>query len=391
MAYDRPPRPGTRTALRPDERQADLDRLRRQGKNGTEVHESEHELMTYLTLLRLDERFPEAEDIDRLRRANQSVYQTRRALRWGRGNVVDDLSRTNNASYRRAMVAREVRIEREAGKHLSDDEWYALSAACAMLLGSGNCGEYCHLSALFGGRHLRSGETMNMVSGNKFDHMWAELRTDHPKSRDLDVAADAWSPNSATFRIDSKFAFDPASITVFFSINARNGPDYDRQTRSMYERLSKDEKVQKLIKKKLAAWENETPPRDQTWSPTRVLSREFIARAKMNMKNLMRAPDGRTELPRPDEKMQLNIAQQRLEIVVAGVARQLGANVRQSARAPQYFHPHALLAPSAPAARPGAARPPVEDVRYARRPAPRSIADLLASWIGIPARGHRGD
>ncbi|HTH74398.1 MAG TPA: hypothetical protein VL635_08330 [Trinickia sp.] len=317
--------------------------------------------MTYLALLALDQRLPEAEDLDRLRRGNQIAETTRQLFRGGRGNVKDDLERTNHESWRRVAAARDL-FDRVKFDGFPAPELAAISAACAMILGNGNCGEHANAATLIGARHLRPGETMSKVEAQRIDHVWPELRADGAEPSRYDVVPDTWAVGAPAFRGDSRFASKPGATTVVFSVDKQNGQRYDLARQTEFDKLSTDPGALAFLDERLAARKMQTLNKKYIWPATPVVSDRFIATATKNIKYLQKRPNG-------------PLLQQ---IVVAGAARQLGSNVAQSARADALFRP--------PAPRPGLRARLMQCLRYVRHLSARSTSDSFGACLGRPAR-----
>lgn len=340
---DRPPRisdEAMRQFLekRQGERYAELDVLRQavrpDGHDGLAQKKQEH--AAYLTARIIDGRPVEGADLDRLRRGENALLETRALLDVGRGNVDKDIEATKHASTRRTKAARQL----ASGIVSEPPTLYVKEAASALLARAGHCGEFAGVAAYAVGDKVQPDEEAHIVSAEhmNIDHAFVELRT--REGRDHDVVIDGWSAGPAVFATDGHFskgepappselALDPAAAQRF-ATQVRGTLDTLRETKS-------DE-----FEAKFTALERRRfrlPPAQQ-WGEQTVVSTEFAERVYGKTATMTKArlppPPGRSGVlgrlldvlrPKPDERID-HLQPLRPEIVATGVVRDMGQGVK---------------------------------------------------------------
>ncbi|WAT15129.1 type III effector HopX1 [Xanthomonas fragariae] len=184
-------------------------------------------LAAYLLARDMDGRRVHTADVSRLRKANDSIGNTRQLLRFGRGNVDTDLRDTHNESGWRTKSARQLKDElsvRSDGRFVEYAEQMRHSAAAAVVFGSGNCGEYASTTSVYHSSRLGAQETVHHVSGS--NHSWAEARlpVDDPTGSST-IVMDGWAKGPAVLAPDSRFAAMREQLQSNVQLDAANGRD----------------------------------------------------------------------------------------------------------------------------------------------------------------------
>jgi hypothetical protein len=314
------------------ERQAEIDDWLRRFAEAPGVASSEQDLFSYLVLLSLRNVSPDEDGLDRLRRGNQIARTTREQLSGGRGNVLPDLVGTNLRPFVNVLVARDLAEQMKEGKRLTLTEAVAIVSAAILYLQSGNCGEYATVAAVKGAPLLEPSESICKVDSRLRDHAWSELRADRGRASERDVIVDAWSDGVSPLREHSRFAAKLKSLEVHYSFDKHNGTDLERRTQMRLRQIRDVRKFQGVIAVQRDKYEAELRQRDYrmpsgVWPAMPTLSDKFIAQSAKSAERLESRPNG--PLLR--------------QIMAAGAARRLGANVRQAARADELFRPPAPL------------------------------------------------
>jgi len=314
------------------ERQAEIDDWLRRFADAPGVAPSEQDLFSYLVLLSLRNVSPDEDGLDRLRRGNQIARETREDLSGGRGNVLPDLVGTNLRPYVNVQVARALARRLKEGKQLTPTEAVAISSAAPLSLQSGNCGEYANVATVKGIHSLEPSEAVGRVSSRLHNHAWAELRADGARVSERDVIVDAWSDGVSPLREHSRFAAKSKSLEVEYMFDKYHGRELARRTQAQLAYIRANRKLQDFIAVRRGRYEallgqqDDHMPSD-VWPAMPTLSDKFIARSAKSAERLESRPNG--PLLR--------------QIMAAGAARRLGANVRQAARADELFRPPAPL------------------------------------------------
>ncbi|MDV2450602.1 type III effector HopX1 [Xanthomonas hortorum] len=184
-------------------------------------------LAAYLLARDMDGRRVPTADVSRLRKANDSIGNTRQLLRFGRGNVDTDLRDTHNESGWRTKAARQLKDElymRSGGRFVEHAEQMRHSAAAAVVFGSGNCGEYASTTSVYHSSRLGAQETVHYVSGR--NHSWAEARLPaEDATGSSTIVMDGWSTGPAVLAPDSRFAARREQLRSHVQLDAANGRD----------------------------------------------------------------------------------------------------------------------------------------------------------------------
>lgn len=337
-----------------EKRQQELRDMHSTAKAKQGVRLGELSLSSYLLARAIDGRPVEDEDLQSLRKANDTVNETRRTLKYGRGNVKLDLLNTKGESSWRTI----------AGQNICDDQWertkvkgssenfLTLEAATAAFTGAGSCGEHGSVAAHIHAAKLSAGEKVHRVDHRTKDHGWAEssVGTDHEDR----IVMDAWASGSAVFAPDSAYSNDVRQVEILDTWDGRTGPGANaamNRQKQEFDR-SRGEEWQSLQEKMKTPNYRLPPSNTGVLDPTPVIDASFVQRVVAKMKapvNLDRlessgiadenmpaafnspaqapVPDMGEQLPRQENKIRLHN-----EIRAAGVARLLDANVKSATK-----------------------------------------------------------
>lgn len=184
-------------------------------------------LAAYLLARDIDGRRVFQPEMDRLRKANESVGNTRRVLKFGRGNVGTDLRATGNESRFRTKAARQLKAElymRGGGRFVAYAEQMQHSTTAATVLGSGNCGEYTSVTSIRHSSRLDAGETVHYVTSAGHGHAWAEERVPADDvSGASTIVMDGWAKGPAVLAPDSRFAANRGQVESQVQLDAATG------------------------------------------------------------------------------------------------------------------------------------------------------------------------
>lgn len=194
---------------------AGLVRASVEGQASTGIARHELALAAYLTARLIVGRPVDPEDIARLRKANDSVDETRQRLPLGRGNVIEDIDATDGDSMWRANAAHSYayHLDRQHGVPPSDLPQQTLhQAVAATAFAAGRCGEYSPTAAVLHTSRLQPGESLHIVSDSS--HQWTEARIGD--DRDRAVVLDAWASGPPVLAPDGSHTGRPANSTVHY-------------------------------------------------------------------------------------------------------------------------------------------------------------------------------
>ena len=166
----------------------------------------------------------EGTQLDRLKRANETVMETRQALAYGRGNVVVDINDSNGQSAIRAQAGRFVK------RQLPPDYPKGLRiAAGAMAAQAGNCGEHANVAAFLHAAKLGRGEYAYAVGSTTTDHRWAQWHSSNARDPEHDIVMDPWGKGPAIFAVDGAFAGGEYDVGIERQYNRRTGAEAHAQ------------------------------------------------------------------------------------------------------------------------------------------------------------------
>ena len=313
-------------------------------RTGTPLSDGECQLGGYLLARnRLGEPV-EGASFDHLISGNATVMEARGALRYGRGNVHDDIRDSNHQSSRRAEAGRNL-VDKLSSKFSADVQMGAGSttgvfrAAGPMAAQAGNCGEHAAVAAFLHAGKLEEGEQVHCVGSTEMDHSWAEWRGEG-SSGGHRVVMDPWAKGPAIFAEDSAFAANEHGVESRYYYDHATGSTAHKEMQTL------QRKHQRRIEKQLRREMNALGPNFQygdegLFHPTPVVSVDFAYRAANRMQHgphpdLLVPPAEYSTQPFADQVLDAELwkAPLRQEIQATETARMLGADgVHQIAQA----------------------------------------------------------
>jgi hypothetical protein len=271
-------------------------------------------------------------DFASIRRANQTVIDTRRALRHGRGNVRADIDYSGGQSTVRTEAGRRLEerlLEREVPPDIS-------RVASALTAQAGNCAEHADIAAFLHAAHMRDGEQVYTVGHEEIDHAWAEWRGEGAAG-ERRIVMDAHHRGSAIFAEDGAYSHNEDETVRDHDYNRTYGAHVHAEVRKL---------SQKRLKKQFRKEMNKVDPNlryhdDNVWDTTAVVSPEFAASVSeamfrpLNTAPLMPPPEfGGRESAEPVLTGEQWMMPLRHQIHAGRMARRLDANgVQEVARA----------------------------------------------------------
>lgn len=144
--------------------------------------------------------------LEKLRSANQTVAETRRALKYGRGNVSVDVRDSGGASSLRTEAGRLAR--RAIPQKLASGESLnpaVRAVAAALTAQAGMCGEHAHVAGLLHAAKLEEGEHVYVMGSSNPSHNWVEWRGE-TSDRGQGIVIDAWGKASAILAEDGSLS-----------------------------------------------------------------------------------------------------------------------------------------------------------------------------------------
>jgi hypothetical protein len=315
--------------LRQGERREELDRMR-QTVGALPPDKIPH--ASYLLARHVDGRPLEGEDLERLGRGDDTVLQARHGLRRGRGNVDEDIARTDHESSRRVRVAREIVLE--AGE---TNETMAVAAA-ALFLQAGNCLEHADAALALHAIRQAPDETAVVVKPANVDHNFLELRTG--LGREHDVVVDPWADGPAIMASDGRFSA-PQEPDELARLPAELAPraTAELDTRLDELRVFQPQRVESRLDELAQAGFRYG---GEIYPSMDVMSDEFLQRVAHGLDKTVKPGQAReaTALDAMSGAMQTLLGRHpkrdamgpvRNEILAAGIARDLGSRVECAA------------------------------------------------------------
>lgn len=292
------------------------------------LSDGERQLGGYLLARQTVGRPVEGADFDRLRRANETVMEARKALRRGRGNVREDIRDSNGESSVRANAARDVATHLESTSEFSSDVCHT---AVAMAVQSGNCAEHADVAAFLHAPHLGEGEHVYAVGSTVVDHSWAEW---HGQSSDRGdhIVMDPWAKGPAIFADDGAFSANQHEIATRHHYDRETGAHAHAQMQKLQQK--QDRQMQKRLQRSMKKHGPDFRfPESRLWDTTPVVSAELAAQVPRRMfqqPNPARFdPPGELAAQQWTEPVfmdELWMAPLRQQIHATGTARMLGAD-----------------------------------------------------------------
>ncbi|MBN3845989.1 hypothetical protein G3N58_03965 [Paraburkholderia sp. Ac-20342] len=276
------------------------------------------EMAGYLFLRAAKRQHVEGADLADLENGQKALELTREALNHGRGNVKSD----SPAAIVRMVAARTLMtrkipagpaFEQLFGGRTDAVAQTAKAAATAMFTKAGNCGEHSIVAAAMLGAVMEPDQSAQLVSDLHKDHAWTELAR-YPASEQRhpdNVVVDPWADGPAIFAEDGKYSseYDPVVLASFSSLEAKDIlAEAQKGVAALAGFTSPSEAVNETYARNLR-------PSAPEWTPEPVLDQYS---ASYDLYHLEKSRDKET----------IGL---RKEILAAGVARSLGANVANAA------------------------------------------------------------
>jgi hypothetical protein len=305
--------------------QGELRALRRRGKQvKRRLPPHERDLFEYLIRRAVDHRAVEGGELNRVLQGHRAVVTARRLLKYGRGNVGDDVDKTGGESTWRTEAARAAmkKLKAEA-RWLSIEETAAIAAACALALHAGNCSEHAEVVTVLAGVELRRGQTAHVMESTEAGHQWSELHVNGRQPDPGDVVMDAWAKGPAVFREDSRYARVVDQWMSAYHLDRRAADQVVERMAELMGRIHSDD-VQAIIQEKMASLKEQNFRYAERWPSMSVMSNEFFDETNVRLVAL--------ELNEKGSLLK--------QIAAAGAARRLKRNVKQAAEeAHRWFPP----------------------------------------------------
>ena len=267
----------------------------------------------------------EEADFDNIRRANQTVIDTRKALRHGRGNVRDDINYSGGLSTVRTEAGRRLEQRLLAAKVAPDIS----RVASALAAQAGNCAEHADIAAFLHATRMREGEQVYTIGHETIDHQWAEWRGEGSAGEQR-IVMDAHAKGSAIFAEDGAYSHNEHETLRDHDYNPTYGAHVHAEVRNLPQK-----KLQKRLHRQIKKVGHDFRyHEDSIWEhPPSVFSHEFAENVSRAMSRpLNTAPlsppaefagHEPAESVLPDEP---RMAPLRWQIRATAMARRLGTN-----------------------------------------------------------------
>ncbi|MFL9859500.1 hypothetical protein PQR72_27850 [Paraburkholderia madseniana] len=329
-------------------RQQELKDMQQSAKNKDHETEKDVPLAAYVLARTVLGQPTEDRDLRRLQKGNETVNRTREHLKYGAGNIIDDIQRTGHESTHRVEAGRWVmtKLAKTTTGHAK-----ANPAAAAIFTQAGNCGEHAILATHLHAGKLDEDETVHTLKSARTDHAWAESRVgkkdndaEQPAAGDRQptVVMDAWSRGPAIFAEDGRFTKTRGTADAVISYDQKTGKQALDVVKRRAAGLETSEQKSGLFRTIVKGLQdaNFRAPEKNLYRPTPVIDDAFskVAAARMNALASMRplvpkktrgriaqALGKKSKAPPSDVKKDL-----RDEIKAVGAARSLGSGVKSA-------------------------------------------------------------
>lgn len=315
---------------------AELNLLREKAQKASVPETKDMALATYLLGRANLNKVIDGPLLESLKKANDSVNSTREQLPYGRGNVAQDIAHCKEG-YFRTRFARTLTGLPHQGE--------AKIVARALKMKAGNCGEFANVAAYIHAAKLRENETLHIASKDGLDHNWAVLDT----STGEQIVLDPWAKGPAILLEDNNFIQNANELQLNTSWNKKNSKNFLKQTKENNKTLA-GKKTHLLIGRQYNAFksalilEKHEIPEDNIFAETAVLDQGFITKSfeldcfwSLYTRKVLRIEDVSTNINQIREKISLGN-----EVKKRGVARVLGANIRQGSEIYEQINPSDL-------------------------------------------------
>lgn len=244
-----------------------------------------------------------------LAEATATMHQTRTDLKFGRGNIADDVHESKGESAVRAAAAYE--MSRTLG-HGADTE-----AGVSLALKAGNCDHHAAINARRHAPKIEAGGTTHMVGADQYHHSYA-LYNPPPKMLPggaqegrPTIVLDSWANGPAVRLQDSTWTsgLQSTSVSATFdkeSGSAANAAMEQARAEATYPGFFAKRTTLYAQSRSQVAKYRKDPPKFQQFSPSALVDPAFASAARQNLLATGTKPQG-------------ELAQ---EILAVGAARQ---------------------------------------------------------------------
>lgn len=265
---------------------------------GTGMRPHELQLAAYLLMKAATGSQVEGVMLSKLRLANDTVEEARTALWQGRGNVVDDIEKSNSHSTHLTKAGRQVvdawkAHVRRLGSYPSLKDYWQMSTAMAHFTAAGFCREHAGVTAHLHASKLTVSETVHIVASTSTDHCWAEWRI--PDSRwvrmegengvDADgsltyrLNVDSWADGPACFAEDSSFGRFPEYVCEVLGYAAVEGQEAAWNVQQLIQKAGASLTLQETIRSSIQHSRDTGYQISKRYAPTAVLASDFVRNA----------------------------------------------------------------------------------------------------------------
>lgn len=171
--------------------------------------------------------------LEKLRRANQTVSETRRALKYGRGNVSVDINDSGGTSSLRTEAGRLAR--RAIPQKLASGEPLdpaVRAVAAAMTAQAGLCSTHAHVAGFLHAAKLEEGEHVYVMGSSNPSHNWVEWRGE-TSDRGHGIVMDAWGKTSTILAEDGSLSHAGHPAVVDYHYDRTTGAHAHAQLREL--------------------------------------------------------------------------------------------------------------------------------------------------------------
>jgi hypothetical protein len=168
---------------------------------------------------------PLLEDLGPLRKADDTVRETRAMLWAGRGNVREDLVRTSFDSSRRTFVMRNMVMAEEHAlpADITDSAFTNICAGLAAAAGAGNCGEHASIALRLHAGRLGEGQVVSKLAQLAYDHVWV-VQSPKAGEHGPTIVIDPWMRGPAVMLEDARPLHRMKKPTPFEIVSAEQAP-----------------------------------------------------------------------------------------------------------------------------------------------------------------------
>ncbi len=179
-------------------------------------------LATYAVQRALQGR-PLFDELVPLRKADDTVCDTRALIFAGRGNVEEDLVATNFDSSRRTLASRIIAERIGTYPGITHSQFACFSAALAVTAGSGNCSELAAIAMRLHAGRLDAGQVVSEMHSIDYDHVWVEQSPAEGQDGPV-IVIDPWMRGPAVLLEDARSLHNLAPHEIAETVSADEAP-----------------------------------------------------------------------------------------------------------------------------------------------------------------------